>query len=196
MTDAVSRAVRQAGRTAGRVGEASSGGPTEVSQRAARHGRAVQVFARDVRLPLDAPLVRLHLGQADALRADARAGHLICPIADCEDPRLTTRAGSRRDHFAHLHRAGAAHGAETIAHHTAKHLLAAWLRERWPEALVHCDDRDVEDGQRPDVLLELPELPGHPEHPAGPLVQAPEPPPRAARPAADARSPTRSSSPP
>ncbi|MGN6242306.1 MAG: competence protein CoiA family protein [Motilibacteraceae bacterium] len=113
------------------------------------------MYARDLRLPSGAPLVRLHAGQANDLRADARAGHLVCPIDGCADPRLTTRAGSRRDHFAHLRAEGGGHGPETLAHHTAKHLLADWLRRRHPDAQVYPDTRDVEDGQRPDVLVEL-----------------------------------------
>lgn len=116
---------------------------------------AVQVFARDTHAPPEAPLVRLQRGQADLLRPLTRSGQLICPIDGCADPRLTTRGGSRRDHFAHRHRSGPEHGAETIAHHTAKHLLAAWLRQQHPNAKVYPDTRDVEDGQRPDVLLEL-----------------------------------------
>ncbi|WP_378099226.1 competence protein CoiA family protein [Cellulomonas sp. T2.31MG-18] len=118
---------------------------------------AVQVFARDTRLDADAPLVYLAPGQADQLRPDARAGHLVCPLADCQDSTFVVRGGLvRRHHFAH--RAGAGHHtAETIAHHTAKHLVARWLREQYPTATVYPDTKEVETGQRPDVLLELPD---------------------------------------
>lgn len=116
-----------------------------------------QVFARDLRLPSDAPLVFLPRGGVNALRPDTRAGHLVCPLEDCSDRRFVARGGPRRrDHFAH--KPGAAkHGPETIAHHTAKHMVAAWLRTLYPTAEVHPDTKEVENGQRPDVLLVLPD---------------------------------------
>ena len=121
-----------------------------------RHSDRVgaQVFARDRRLPPEAPLVFLERGHADDLRADARAGLLICPIGDCSDPRFVVRAGSRRDHFAHKAGAGG-HAAETLAHHTSKHLVAAWLRQLYPDAATSVDTQEVENGQRPDVLIVL-----------------------------------------
>ncbi len=61
-----------------------------------------QVYARDTRQPLDAPLVFMPENQARGLRADARAGHLICPVPGCPHPKLTTRhTEDRRDHFVH-----------------------------------------------------------------------------------------------
>ncbi|WP_186816521.1 competence protein CoiA family protein [Cellulomonas aerilata] len=116
---------------------------------------SAQVFARDTRLPLGSPLVHLERGQADAVRGAVRAGHLVCPIAGCPDPSFVVRGKTRRDHFAH--RPGAVrHAPETIAHHTAKNLIGAWLRTELPGAVVHVDDQDIENGQRPDVLLTLP----------------------------------------
>jgi len=114
-----------------------------------------QVFARDVRLEQGAPLVFLAPGQADSLRADARAGHLVCPLGDCRDNRFIVYGGTeRRHHF--KHRGGAGHHApESIAHHTAKHLIARWLRQLYPTAQVFPDTQEVETGQRPDVLLVL-----------------------------------------
>lgn len=114
-----------------------------------------QVFARDRLLPSDAPLVFLPRGGSVAIDLDARAGHLVCPLADCPAPVLYTRGGSRRDHFVH-HRGTGGHGRETLAHHTAKHLIARWLRERLGTQVSVVVDRDeVENGQRPDVLLTL-----------------------------------------
>jgi hypothetical protein len=113
------------------------------------------VFARDVREPVDAPLVYLAVGQAEELRSDARAGYLQCPLPTCTDPRLTTRGGSVRDHFAHLSSPDGPHGYETLAHHTAKHLIGRHLRLQYPSASVHVDDLALDSGARPDVLLEL-----------------------------------------
>ncbi|GAA3815382.1 competence protein CoiA family protein [Cellulomonas soli] len=113
-----------------------------------------QVFARDTRLPDEAPLIYLGQAQADAFRDDAREGRLVCPIGDCDDRRLIVRAGSRRDHFAHRHGAGR-HAAETIQHHTAKNLVGMWLRTRYPTAHIDVDTIELENGRRPDVLLRL-----------------------------------------
>jgi hypothetical protein len=137
--------------------KASLGAPAEPRQvRSKRRHPEVsvaQVFARDLRLEPGAPLVFLAPGQADSLRPDARAGHLICPLGDCRDNRFIVYGGTeRRHHF--KHRGGAGHHApESIAHHTAKHLIARWLRRLYPTSQVFPDTQEVETGQRPDVLL-------------------------------------------
>lgn len=120
-------------------------------------GEKVQIFARDARLPADAALMRLDRGMAASTRPDARAGHLVCPIPGCEDPRLTTRAGSRRDHFAHLNLVGPPHAPETWFHYAGKHVVGDWLRARYPEARVVVDAEAVENRQIPDVLAEFPD---------------------------------------
>lgn len=115
--------------------------------------RQPQVFARDIRLGPDAPLVYLPRGAADTLRDDAATGHLVCPLPYCRDPRLWVRGTTQvRDHFAH--RSGA-HAPETLAHHAGKHLVGAWLRHAYPDAVVDVDTRETESGARPDVLLSL-----------------------------------------
>lgn len=108
-----------------------------------------QLWALDIRLPTDAPLVKIERGERDRYRADCLAGDLICPIPDCADRRLIARGASRRDHFAH--RSGGGHGPETIAHWAAKHLVGIWLRQQPSVRDVHVDDASVETGQRPDV---------------------------------------------
>lgn len=119
--------------------------------------RQPQIFARDVRLPPDAPLVYLAAGAAKDLRDAARAGHLRCPLPGCEQRRLTTRGGPTvRDHFVHLNRPDGPHGYETLAHHTAKHLIGRHLRQQFPDADVDVDTEAVTSGARPDVLLVLP----------------------------------------
>lgn len=116
-----------------------------------------QLWARDLRLAPDAPLTYLEEGAAAQLRPDCQAGHLVCPIPDCPEPRISTRAGSRRDHFFHVARAGVRHAPESWLHYTGKHLLGWWLRVRHPEASVRIDDLAVDSGQRPDVLAAFPD---------------------------------------
>lgn len=66
-------------------------------------GDSRQVYARDRRLPDDARLVYMPEGAAAAFYADAKAGHLICPVPGCPSTDLSTRGpGSRRHHFFHL----------------------------------------------------------------------------------------------
>lgn len=122
-----------------------------------RFGRAErrQLWARDLRLPPEAPLTYLEAGAAAKLRADCQAGYLVCPIPDCRSPRLSTRSGSRRDHFFHVARTGVSHVPESWLHYTAKHLVGWWLRVRYPEVAVRVDDLAVDNGQRPDVFATL-----------------------------------------
>lgn len=124
-----------------------------------RFGRAErrQLWARDLRLPADAPLTYLEEGAASELRADCKAGHLICPVPECPLPRISTRAGSRRDHFFHVARTGVSHAPESWFHYTGKHLVGWWLHIRHPEASVRVDDLAVDNGQRPDVFATFPD---------------------------------------
>jgi hypothetical protein len=119
------------------------------------HGELRQVYARDLRDP-DGDLVYLNEGQALVLRPDCRTGHLICPIPDCTDPRYTTVSGSRRHHFRHAGEGAGGHGKERWFHYTGKHLIAQWLRAKYPDAAVNPEAK-VENGQRPDVLCEFPD---------------------------------------
>jgi hypothetical protein len=120
-------------------------------------GERRQIYARDTRLDENAPLFRLERGQAEASRAAAKAGYLVCPIPGCEDIRYTTRAGSRRDHFVHRNRGGAAHAPETWFHYTGKRLVGSWALARHPEARVVVDAEAVSNRQVPDVLVEFPD---------------------------------------
>jgi Competence protein CoiA-like family len=117
-----------------------------------------QLFARDRRLADEAPLVFIEIGAAGQLRAECAAGHLVCPVPDCPDPRLITRGGSRRDHFAHRHLADASsHAPERWYHVCAKHLIGDWARRSYPEARVQVDHEAVDNGQIPDVLVVFPD---------------------------------------
>ena len=87
-----------------------------------------QVYARDVRRTAEEPLVFLPRGGADEMRHAARNGDLICPLPDCDQPELTVRAGSRRDHFAHRSAPSSNHAPERVMHVQGKAMIAAWLR--------------------------------------------------------------------
>ncbi len=120
-------------------------------------GETRQIYARDLRPPADAPLIRIELGQAPELRADCRAGHLVCPIPGCASPAYSARGGSRRDHFFHLSIPAGGHGSESWFHYVGKRIIAGWLTERYPEARVVVDAEKVESGQLPDVLAVFPD---------------------------------------
>lgn len=100
-------------------------------------------------------------GEAERLRADCRAGDLICPVPDCADPRYTTVGGSKRDHFRHLNLANGVHSPETYHHFLAKQVVGDWARRTHPDAEVFVDERQVRgaDGrfQVPDVLVSFPD---------------------------------------
>jgi Competence protein CoiA-like family len=102
--------------------------------------------------------VFIEIGAAGRLRAECADGHLVCPVPDCPDPRLITRGGSRRDHFAHRHVADATtHAPERWYHVCGKHLIGDWARRQDPKAHVQVDHQAVDNGQVPDVLVACPD---------------------------------------
>ena len=113
-----------------------------------------QVYARRAGEDRAAPLVFLPHGEAAAMRADARAGRLYCPVPDCPTPAFTTVGGRRRHHFRHL--VAVRHASETIYHIVSKDRIAAWLRVAHPDALVDVDESNLENGRRADVLATFP----------------------------------------
>lgn len=113
-----------------------------------------QLFALDTLSP-DEDLVFIDEGQAEQLRAAAKSGQLVCPVAGCPSPGFTTVGGSRRHHFRHLTKGARSHGGESFAHHTAKHLIGRWARTKYPEAMVSVDNERVESRQLPDVLITM-----------------------------------------
>lgn len=128
----------------------------ELSEFAA--GEAAQVVARDVR---DGHLVFLPRGAADAVRPTA-VEHYACPVPGCDAPRpLSTRGGSRRDHF--WHRRPHAHpgGLESLHHFQAKHLVAQWAREAargaGVDVAVNEEQWSPDVRRRPDVLATWPD---------------------------------------
>lgn len=120
-----------------------------------------QLYARDTRLSGDAPLRFIREGEAERLRAECRAGDLICPVPGCADPRYTTAGGTKRDHFRHRSLAGGVHAPETYFHFTGKHIVGEWARRQHPEAAVNVDDHHVRSDtgvtQVPDVLVKFPD---------------------------------------
>ena len=112
-----------------------------------------QLWARDTTEPPDAPLVRIELGEADALRSLCKEGRLTCPFPGCISPALNTAGGPlRRDHFRHVHRAvQVEHHPDTFFTYVGKQALAAWLRRQGAEVEVRLDPRLPHEA-RPDVL--------------------------------------------
>jgi hypothetical protein len=136
----------------------TSAGARSARHRAARRSELRQLFARDRRLDQDAPLVFIEIGAAPRLRADCHAGHLVCPFPGCADPRLITRGGSRRDHFAHRHAADThTHAPERWYHLCGKYLIGDWARRHYLAARVQVDHEAVDNGQVPDVLVVFPD---------------------------------------
>ena len=118
-------------------------------------GETAQVVARDDR---PGEIVFLPRGRAAETRPTATA-HYSCPIPDCTAPRpLSTRGGSKRDHF--FHRTPHSHpgGRESLHHLQAKHLLAAWARRAAGdvEVVVNEEEWSSDARRRPDVMVTWP----------------------------------------
>lgn len=116
-------------------------------------GEAAQVVARDLR---DGRLVFLPRGAADEVRPVA-VEHYACPVPGCDAPQpISTRGGSRRDHF--WHRRPHAHpgGLESLHHFQAKHLVAQWAREAarggGVDVAVNEEQWSPDVRRRPDVM--------------------------------------------
>lgn len=78
----------------------------------------------------------------EEVRRDCSEGRLVCPMADCSDPRFVARGGAvRRHHFAHRV-AHVKHATAAIWRHEAMAMLADWA-SRYRGAEVQ-----VRDGQR------------------------------------------------
>jgi hypothetical protein len=122
-------------------------------------GELAQVYARDLRESAEAPLVYLAPGEADRVREDCRAGHLICPVPGCDAPAFWASGGSsrRRHHFRHRHVPVGAHAPESYFHLVGKHAVAAWLRRSHPEAAVEVEAETSDRSRRADVLAVFPD---------------------------------------
>lgn len=122
-------------------------------------GELAQVYARDLRGSAEAPLVYLAPGEADRVREDCRAGHLICPFPGCDAPAFwaSGRGGRRRHHFRHRHVPVGAHAPESYFHLVGKHAIAAWLRRTHPDATVEVEVETSDRSRRTDVLAVFPD---------------------------------------
>lgn len=101
----------------------------------------------------------LDKGRADAVRQTAKE-HWRCPVPGCEVP-ISTRGGSRRDHFFHLGEGNGHSDGESMFHLQAKAMLADWARRQDPSVVV-TEELTVKDPaasrtRRPDVLAAWPE---------------------------------------
>lgn len=81
-------------------------------------------------------------GVTDEVRRDCAGGRLVCPMADCPNPRFIARGGElRRHHFAHRV-AHVKHATAAVWRHEAMTMLADWAaRYRGAEVDVDEDDR-------------------------------------------------------
>lgn len=115
-----------------------------------------QLFARDTRDP-DGPLYFLADGEASAVRALCKAGHLVCPDEECEHREFTTVGASRkRHHFRHVV-SGSGHGLEGYFHVVGKHLLAEWARAAVPGTTTVIEAGITTVNRRADALATTPD---------------------------------------
>jgi hypothetical protein len=103
--------------------------------------------------------VYLAEGAADARRDEAKRDWR-CPVPGCEDP-ISTRGGTKRDHFFHLGETTGHGGHEGDMHLQAKAMLAAWVRAGGVTAVEEMSVKDRERGidRRADVMACWPD--GH-----------------------------------
>lgn len=116
-----------------------------------------QVWAVDRR---DGGLRYLERGTSYAVREEAKS-FWRCPVPGCEDGRISTRGGSRRDHFFHLGQGAGHSDGEFVFHLQAKAMLAQRASVRAPDAVVR-EEQSVKDPEtartrRPDVLAAWPD---------------------------------------
>lgn len=113
-----------------------------------------QLFALDRR---SGRIVYLHEGAADAFRADCAAGHLICPLPRCADPRYLAVGGLiRRHHFRHRTAGLPPHDERAWNHQTAKLLLGQHLRDRHPDLSIAVNEDTQDASDSPDILVRTP----------------------------------------
>jgi hypothetical protein len=104
-------------------------------------GDARQVWAR--RRDQQPPAVSFlpEGGVTDEIRRQCAAGELVCPMADCPDPRFIARGGDlRRHHFAH-HVAHVKHATAAVWRTEAMTMLVDWAGH-YRGADVDAEDRD------------------------------------------------------
>lgn len=104
-------------------------------------GDARQVWARHVDGADDRLVFLPANGVTEAVREACRAGRLVCPMADCPDPRFVARGGTeRRHHFAHRV-AHVKHASAAVWRREAASMLADWIG-RYPSAHVDVSEEE------------------------------------------------------
>lgn len=90
-----------------------------------------QLWARDTRLPPDADLVYLDVGEAPRYRREGLVpNHMLCPMPGCPCPRFkTARGGSKRDGFVHEFDPELDHHGPVAACIHAASLILQWARQ-------------------------------------------------------------------
>lgn len=116
-------------------------------------GETRMVFARDT---ASGAVIYMVQGAAEIYRKAASAGHLICIVPGCENPRLkTVNRGERRHGFSHL--AGGGHAPMRVAHLQSQLLIARWLNQICPEGGVALEEATEDGSRRADVMLTRPD---------------------------------------
>jgi hypothetical protein len=115
------------------------------------YGETRQVWARN---KLTGDPVFIEEGTAGAVRETARRDW-ACIVPGCEAS-ISTRGGSKRDHFFHLGDFSHPGGLETLNHLAAKAMLAQWaMAQVGGQGVVH-EEQTIKNGldlyRRPDVL--------------------------------------------
>lgn len=117
------------------------------------NGETRQVWARDRATGVP---VFIGEGMAGVLRQRART-EWSCIVPGCDSP-ISTRGGSKRDHFFHL--TGVEHegGAESQNHLAGKAMLARWASEEVAGAATVVEEQTVKNPEsqihrRPDVMI-------------------------------------------
>ncbi len=97
----------------------------------------------------------IEVGEADSLRPYAKK-HLRCPYPGC-DVEISTRGGSRRDHYFHPNTTPHETEPESESHLAAKAMIAQWLAGVVPDGATVQVEQTVKDPnsalhRRPDVI--------------------------------------------
>jgi hypothetical protein len=92
-------------------------------------------------------------GEAKSHRAFTKS-ELVCPVLDCDQPKLTTvaRTPKKRDGFSHL--SGGGHAPESLFHLQAKQRIADWLADHYPASMVNIEEQsDTNRSRIADVMI-------------------------------------------
>lgn len=125
--------------------------PAELRRFTSGETRFIMAAYRD---PARRDLYLLPDGQANERRVWAKE-NLRCFVAGCTEPEVTTVSRKvYRDGFKHTARGEGSHNPESVNHIQGKAVLAAWLQEQHPDAVVAIEHGiDTQRSRVADVLL-------------------------------------------